>query len=455
MKDKVFIAWSGNSEVAHRVREILKEHDYMGYVGGNEDNNSVRFTIGDTVIHQMNECNQFIAILQKKDGNIVSSNLYFELGYALARYGVKKVHAARRKSEDLDIPSDLNSFMLQPVDDGDVETFARGIVQYFLERQKMSVDVNKMQLIDNRYQLHNMIAEHYSPSGSLCSDYELAQYVLFYMQAAHMFGDEKIVYDEISDFQHKHFQEFSPELSMSVRLCIAFLKMLLDIKMEKGVIFVDDITYSEYLETTDDIFNDLNNGETTGIFVDWIRLLIVEQGAYAHMLYAGCPENDKETRDELYEMVINDAKESIERIDKFVIDHPISIDNNDNTGIFSLLRAYLYRNLFVSYKYFNDSEKAFAALEKSKEERASLKAKFANGAIDSKIYDTFLMEYYLIIAEYIQYARDNNLSFNSVRLGIELKKIGKYLEHIKSEESEKHNVYVKRIEEYHKELSGN
>ncbi|MBR5273481.1 MAG: nucleotide-binding protein [Clostridia bacterium] len=454
MKDKVFIAWSGNSEVATRVREILKEHDYMGYVGGNEDNNSTRFTIGDTVIHQMNECNQFIAILQKKDGNIVSSNLYFELGYALARYGVKKVHAVRKKSEELDIPSDLNSFMLQPVVDGDVETFARGIVQYFLERQKMSVDENKMQLIDNRYQLHNMIAEHYSPSGSLCSDYELAQYILFYMHSAQMFGDEKGVFDEISEFQRKHYQEFSPELRMSVELCIAFLKLLLEVKLENGMIFVEDIAYSEYLDVTEDILSGLSNGETTGIFVDWIRLLVTEQNAYAHMLYAGSPENDDDTRDSLYEMVITAALDSLELIKSFVADHPICIENNDNTGFLSLIRAYLYRNLFVSYKHFGESEKAFEALEKSKDERASLKAKFANGAIDSKIYDTFLMEYYLIIAEYIQYARDNSLSVNMVRLGIELKKIGKYLEHIKAEESEKHNIYVKRIEEYHKELIG-
>ena len=73
----------------------------------------------------------------------------------------------------------------------------------------MSIPEEKMTLIDNRYQIKEKIASHYSSAGSKCSDYELAQYIIFYMQAAHMFEDEKKVQKEIEKFHREHNTEWN------------------------------------------------------------------------------------------------------------------------------------------------------------------------------------------------------------------------------------------------------
>ena len=49
--------------------------------------------------------------------------------------------------------------------------------------------------------IRERIEYHYSEYGSKCSDYELAQYVLYYLQAAQLFGDEEKVLKEMIEFK--------------------------------------------------------------------------------------------------------------------------------------------------------------------------------------------------------------------------------------------------------------
>ena len=183
MKDRVFIAWSGSNKVATLVKDILeKRYNYVCSIGGNSDNNSMFSSVGDTVLQQIKTCNQAIVIFQNRSDGAVSNNLFFELGYVLSSYGQKKVHCVKRINEDVVLPSDFDNSFVQPIDDdSSQEVFANGIVQYFISRQKMSINENKMYLINNRYLIHDKIVSHYSETGSKCSDYELAQYLLFYL----------------------------------------------------------------------------------------------------------------------------------------------------------------------------------------------------------------------------------------------------------------------------------
>ena len=49
--------------------------------------------------------------------------------------------------------------------------------------------------------IHEMLQVHYSDLGSKCSDYELAQYVMFYMQASVMYQDEEKALGELKRIQ--------------------------------------------------------------------------------------------------------------------------------------------------------------------------------------------------------------------------------------------------------------
>jgi hypothetical protein len=172
----------------------------------------------------------------------VSNNVFFELGYVLARYGTRKIHCVKKREEKIVLPSDFDSSFVEPIASGDDEAFARGIVDYFLKRQKMSIPEEKMTLIDNRYQIKEKIASHYSSAGSKCSDYELAQYIIFYMQAAHMFEDEKKVQKEIEKFHREHNTEFSLELRCAVKMCLSFFKLTSEIKSypETSNVYIDE-----------------------------------------------------------------------------------------------------------------------------------------------------------------------------------------------------------------------
>ena len=91
MKDKVFIAWSGSNSVALKVKSILeRKYNYGCSIGGNAENNSKFSSVGDTVIQQIKSCNQAIVIFQNRKDGKVSNNLFFELGYVMAMYGMKR-----------------------------------------------------------------------------------------------------------------------------------------------------------------------------------------------------------------------------------------------------------------------------------------------------------------------------------------------------------------------------
>ena len=201
MKDNIFIIWSGSNDVAIQIKKILETKNYKCTIGGNADNDSKFSSVGDTVIQQIKNCNQAIVIFQNRRDGMVSNNLFFELGYALATYGQTKVHCVRRESEQVVLPSDFDNSFVEPISSATEEDFVNGIIGYFFDRQKMSINVNKMILINNRYKMHYYIQSHFSEQGSKCSDYELAQYVLFYLQAGHMFGDERKILKEMQQFK--------------------------------------------------------------------------------------------------------------------------------------------------------------------------------------------------------------------------------------------------------------
>ena len=303
MKDRVFICWSGSNSVAVQVKKILEsKYNYVCSIGGNSDNNSLYSSVGDTVIQQIKTCNQAIVIFQNRKDGVISNNLFFELGYVMAMYGTKKIHCVRKSDEKVILPSDFDNSFVEPIDEIENEkTFSEGIVDYFISRQKMSINENKMYLINNRYLLHDKIKSHYSETGSKCSDYELAQYILFYMQASHMFGDERKIQREILEFKQAHSLEFSIELSLAVNMCLSFFEMVTNIKsydttsevyIEQNVFWKFKTDYEHYIKLIKD--------DDTGVFDEWAFVFIYEHLTFAYMLFANNASNSNEMRINLH-----------------------------------------------------------------------------------------------------------------------------------------------------------
>lgn len=442
MKDQIFIGWSGSNKVALKIKKILETKNYKCTIGGNADNNSQFSSVGDTVIQQIKNCNQAIMIFQNRTDGTVSNNLFFELGYVLAMYGQTKVHCVKRADEQVILPSDFDNSFLEPISCGDSDDeFVDEIISYFFKRQKMSINVNKMMLINNRYIMHDYIQRHYSEQGSKCSDYELAQYILFYMQAGHMFGDERKVQLEIKHFKDQYHAYFSDELSTTVNICISFFDMILNIKIRNdGEFYIDRATFRQFRDKYKGFREEIVKDDM-GTFDEWANVFISEHITYAYGLYAMNPELSEESMQKNLIESYAWAEQTLKDLKILEESAPVK-DNNDHKGILSLFYAYVYRNLFLSCKYLNKEEEALKWLEKTKKERTALKNNFEIGSIDTQLFENFEMEYYLTLTEYLIYADMFNIDEDEVEDYKD--EIKAYLKDTKRQIE--HSKYVERIE---------
>lgn len=448
MKDRIFIGWSGNNEVALKVKYVLENRcNYKCSIGGNSENNSQMSSIGDTVIQQIKNSNQAIIIFQNRADGQVSNNLFFELGYTLASYGVAKIHCIRRASEQITLPSDFDSAFVEPIDDSDEETFIGGIVRYFLDRQKLSVNTNKMYLIDNRYIIKGMMQSHFSEQGSKCSDYELAQYLLFYMQAANMFGDVKKVQDEMLAFKSANQHIFSTELAFAVNISLAYFELILNIRNgENGTLYIDKSAYHKFKERYDALYQDLPE-EPEGIFDLWAMMFTCNHINYGNSLYSNCPELSAERRKKIAQRTCNWADKCISYVDKLKQYAPI-VENNDHIGILSFMLAYVYRNRFLAEQIL-ESNDHLKWLELTRKERVSLKKHFGYGSIDTHLSANIDMEYYLNLIEYLDYADELDLDEDDIEIYLE--EIKNYLDREKNKTDQ--SKYLERIDYIYGNLS--
>lgn len=443
MKDKIFIGWSGSNDIALKIKKILEnEYNYICCIGGNSDNSSNYASVGDTVIQQIKTCNQAIMIFQNKTGGSISNNLFFELGYVFSSYGAKKVHCVKKNDEQIILPSDFDNSFVEPIRADDEDLFIEGIIKYFLSRQKMSIDVNKMMLINNRYKIHDILQSHYSEVGSRCSDYELAQYVLFYMQAAQMFGDCIDVQRELQEFKRNHYHEFSSELELAIDVALNFFDLSRAVRAaEGGRIYVDESTYFKFISTETEILDDIEDDEA-GTFDEWARVFTSQHMTWAHNLYCGnIEEVDAEMQEEGYNKTITSASLCLKYVEVLEASTP-SKENNDEMGLISLLKSYVYRNVYIAKKALKHDD-MMEWLEMAKKERKTLLRNFDRGALDSKLYDNFRFEYYLLLAEWLD---EKGETIDKFEKKMHLKEIKSYLKEINEEENI--NVYVTRIGEF-------
>ena len=450
MKDKIFIIWSGTIEIPSKIKNELINRDYKVFIGGNSDNNSQFSSVGDTVIQQMKTCNQAIVIFQNKDDGSVSNNLFFELGYVFSMYGATKVHCVKKYDEKVIMPSDFDSSFVEPIKyDGSDDSFVKGILEYFYARQKMSVTENKMNLINNRYRIHDYIQSHYSESGSKCSDYELAQYILFYVQAGDMFGDSKKICAELKEFKDRHHLKFSDELSLAVDFGLSFFNMTSSIKSDNKMNFyLDRNNYRIFRDDCKQHLAILDEINDTGTFDEWARLFIIEQFQYAILLYLDYPEIKEDSLTKSLVRTREISMDIISTLDKMCKDQAI-IDSNDHKGLLSLFYAYTYRVMFLVAQKEGKKDEAFDWLVKTKKERTALKRNFEAGSIDSKISETFSMEYYLTLIEYLKFGK--YIDIDEDELDDYMDEIADFVKKSKSETG--FSRYIERIDSIYNEMN--
>jgi hypothetical protein len=121
--------------------------------------------------------------------------------------------------------------------------------------------------------------------------------------------------------------------------------------------------------------------------------------AFAYMLFGNnAPEG---MRPMINARIVDYAHKTIGAIEVLESRAPCK-ENNDEIGLLSLFRAYVYRNLFLAKQLLGEPD-ADEWLAKTLKERESLKNTFGRGTIDSKLYDNFCMEYYLSLVNLLSF----------------------------------------------------
>jgi hypothetical protein len=165
-----------------------------------------------------------------------------------------------------------------------------------------------------------------------------------------------------------------------------------------------------------------------------MRTYIYNHYSFAYMLLANNESLDNEDRTGLHKRAIEYSHKTLENLE--VLESSGKKDDNaDAIGLDSLIRAYIYRNLYVSNDFLGNKEEAKEWLKKTYKERSKLKKNF-EGIIDTQIQNTFFMEYYLAIIDYYHYmdSLDQKHNLNSMKA---------YLDDVSKDKRE--NAYLRRI----------
>lgn len=471
MKDNIFIAWRGEDRerVAVKLKEKLEREEFACRIGGNINNDGKSLFIGEYVIDQMKNCNQAIIIFPNRtDSNGIEQkieNIIFEYGYTFARYGAQKVHCVMRRGVKVNLPTDIENSFIKELDADDDEVFVNGIINYFKSRQKLTIEEEKFMLINNWHTIQDRMDRQYSSEGTMCSEYELAQYILFYMQAAHMFSDEAKVRDKLKHFYNENRDKISTELQYALYFCIGYLDMITKIKNNSGdgkvYIEVDDgerfveiceDTEERIIEHINNKFDDLRKSS----FFLWLSAFLYETWNYAYMLLGENPYLSEISPVEYFDranVIADKADEAIQALEAAIANNQNL--QKDKNGIIALFKSYIYRNRFVVLRRLGELDKtkqqvdsSIEFLMKAQKARDDMLKQNDSSILDTKLYKNLEMEYYLASCECLKFAKDK---FDITKLRRLWNNIGKFMKKLQAEHEES-DVYIKKITSLYDEL---
>jgi hypothetical protein len=400
MKGKVFIAWSGQNTLAVEIKKLIEQQGYTGVVGGQDGSTNGLF-VGDVVLEEINHSNQAIFVVQKKPDGTISHNLTFELGYALAKFNSKKIHVyyIDINRNDETIPSDLNGIWADHFFSSDTENIAEAVVEKFLAEQKYIIPENKMEVIDSYYRIKEVIQNY--RNAPIYSEYELSQYVLFFSQAAYLFGNDNEALDALKNLT-KELGNPCKELSLSINFGILYIEMIMKIQSRDELLFLKKEDFRDLSRELLSIEAEIETWPEDD-FTQWFSVLLFDTINYSYVLYASNPEISTERKEKR-------LKASIEYAEKCLVFCDKLLENSKNLYFTELYKAYMYRNLATAHQMLgSDAELIRENLEESFKMRVKLWYHYKKtNSINLRLMESFEMEYFLASSERLEYIDDDD-----------------------------------------------
>ena len=432
MKGKVFIGWSGKDAIAQEVKSRLEQAEYEGVVGGDTKKTKTLF-LGQSILNEIDSCDQAIFILQKKDNGNISSNTLFEFGYALSRFRANKIHAffIGIPHKDESIPSDIRGIWAESLPTAGDGELAGRVVESFLRDQKNVINENKMEIISSYYEKRH--AFYMFDNRPFCSEYELAQHVLFFSQAAYIMND---IHEASACLKQLalSLKETDDELEQALQFGQHYLDIFLNISTDEGRLSLKNRYFIDAKNAFEGILKNVTEWPEENEFKTWFELLLYDMLNYVYVLRAACPGTPPEKCDAYLLNSLPFADECLKRCAALA-------GNDGDAQCVGLYRAYMYRNLATAYQKCSkpNEEESIRYLKLSFEERKKLLDYYKIRSISSRIFESFEMEYYIAVSELLDYPEDEDV------LDEYIESCSSYLERIKQLHKEKTH-FIRRIE---------
>ena len=398
MKGRIFIAWSGRNDIAIRVKEYLEAKSYTGVVGGAERASQGLF-VGLTVLNEINHCNQAIFIVQKKDNGKISNNLMFEFGYSLAKFNSNKIHVFYVDIDQNDsiIPSDIQGIWADYYKSEECEDIAKTITDQFLLDQKYIIPEDKMSVVNNYYGIKDILV-HYTDDPK-CSEYELAQYILFFAVSSYMHANEKEALSCLQEFKKRLYAP-SNELSLAASLAICYIETLSCIQKTDNTLFLKKEDYRTATRKLKNMAEEVAEWAVDD-FSRWLLVILYDVLNYVQILYSSNPETSEDRKATLLDESLKNGIKCIEICD-------VLLKNPQNQHFAELFKAYMYRNMATAQKMLAADVSVIRSLLHSSYKMRESLWDYYNEAqrINAIILENFEMEYFLALSEELEYMED-------------------------------------------------
>ena len=389
MIENVFIAWSGNKELADELAKIFNANgDMKPVVGGGLP---VDTFIGAQVLDQINRCNWAILLVEDKNG-AVSPNLMFEWGYIMARQSAKNVHAFLINKSPRDLPSDLLGSWATKIDfdrnKDDLTDVAKSIYDIFKENTKHKKSRIYFDLISNWKNVYVYLTDDLPDTNQ-----EICEYILSGCLAAYYYPDNRV------------FRHLLSGLTVSEELnsMLLFAKAYVDVFLNSDNM-TKPLTHEEFFKLMhifDSTINRKHNlSEELDLFLD---ILCYDVYGLACSLYLRNTDIDNTIRSHCSQKAKDCYEKDIQLIEAFEEKSPANI------CLVALLKSYIYNDMcHLCRDSFSDMDSFLRYLAIAVDERKKLWQTFmAHYPSNTYLATKLEQEYMIALSEQCRYMEDS------------------------------------------------
>lgn len=402
-KEKVFIAWGGNQNLAQAVGIELGKHGFLGIIGGGSPSDMF---VGTQIFSQINQCTRAIILAENVSHNSdtsFSNNLMFEWGYLTAKMESRKPHVFLIGVSRKNLPSDLSGIWAKEIDgiSKTTESIAQEIVCSFIEEVSRPVEINKIEIFDRWNEIKRYLEIHsVSPAYS---EIECAHYLLHSIEVCYAYMEEEQLQELID-----RIKPSSDVLAFAIKIIKANLELFTKSHALTHQISLD--TFSELKAVFDCKFDFINQDRNLHM---WFEYFCASRLGMLYTFIILQSDFDAESKLAYSKKAVKCFEDALYALNEIVKKYP------GETVYVKLYEGYVYRNLHRIHQIIGDTEKAFQCITDSSKAHEIFYLHYkqhypSNGYIIKQ----FGKEYYFGCAERLKYIEDpieKKITENTIR----------------------------------------